>query len=124
MNTKKTVLKTAVAVILVMAGFSTVKAQLRVGTNGNFGTTSNVPLIFDVNNVKAGSTGSSSNSNVSFGYEAHLNTTTGSANTAIGFKALRNTTGGQNAAFGNEALTTNTSGSYNTAFGFLCAKNQ
>ena len=51
--------------------------QLKVGTNGTFGTTSNVPLIFTVNNVKSGSTGSSSNSNVSFGYEANLNTTVG-----------------------------------------------
>ena len=35
MNKKRTILKTAVAVILVMTCFFNVKAQLRVGANGN-----------------------------------------------------------------------------------------
>jgi len=97
--------------------------QLRVGVNGTFGTTTNVPLIFDVNSVRSGFTGSSSNSNVSFGYEALLNSSSGGWNAAFGWKALRNTTGSYNTAIGFEALLSNSSGIYNTASGINALRN-
>jgi len=112
---------------------SIVFGQLRVGANGTFGTTSAVPLIFDVNAVKSGSTGSPSVKSVSFGYEALFNTTetdnvaigqsalqsctTATANVALGLNALRNNTGESNTAGGTCALSNTTSGSGNTAFG-------
>ena len=97
--------------------------QLRVGTNGSLGTTSNIPLVFNVNNVKSGATGSSSNSGVSFGYEALLTMPSGGGwNTAVGNRALRNATGSYNTAFGSDALYANTSGAYNTACGINALK--
>ena len=97
--------------------------QLRVATNGSFGTTSNVPLVFTVNNIRSGITGSSSSNNVSFGYEALLNSSGTNWNTAFGFRALRVTTGSYNTAFGTETLIANTSGNYNTASGFCALKS-
>ena len=62
--------KNVFTVSLIMV-VSTMFCQLRVDTNGSFGTTTNVPLIFSVNNVKYWTIGNSSNANVSFGYEAY-----------------------------------------------------
>ncbi len=75
------------------------------------------------------------NFNVFIGYQAGNANSTGSVNTAIGYKALpsntgtgntangsssllNNTTGDYNTASGNSALLTNTTGSYNTALGY------
>lgn len=85
-----------------------------------FGTTGNYPVVFKVNNILSGSTGSSDNTNVFFGYESLFNP--GSINTystAIGYKALRNaaTGNGHNTALGAYSLHSNTTGSYNTAVG-------
>jgi len=85
--------------------------------------TSDVPLIFTVDNIKSGFTGSSSNASVSFGYEANLNRPAGGSSTAFGWKALRIATGDYNTAIGVEALTTNTTGAYNTAGGYRALKN-
>ena len=93
--------------------------QLRVSTNGSFGTTSSTPLLFNVNNgTKAGSTGSASITNVSFGYQALNSLTSGTNNTAVGYNALRaTTTGSYNTAQGCSALDGNISGVHNVAFG-------
>ena len=96
---------------------SIVFGQLRVGTSGSFGTTTNVPLVFNVNNVKSGSTGSSSDINVSFGYQAHLSSS-GANNTAMGYNALQaNRNGNYNTATGCSALGCNRDGTGNTAHG-------
>ena len=108
------------------------------GTASNFlGTAGNVPVIFKVNNILAGFTGSSGNTNVSFGYEALLNRTGGAGNTAVGVEALHsvttsnyhtaigyralydNTEGVNNTATGYAALRYNTTGNYNTANGYV-----
>ena len=57
-----------VANLLLMVA-TIAQGQLKVSASSAFGTTTNVPLVFDVNNVKSGSTGSASISSVSFGYE-------------------------------------------------------
>ncbi|MCC6838548.1 MAG: tail fiber domain-containing protein [Flavobacteriales bacterium] len=88
-----------------------------VGTNGanNFvGTTDNKPLVFRVQNVRAGYL---SGGNVSFGKYA-LENTTGLDNTAVGAFSLRLTsTGNYNAAMGKYAMGSNTSGGDNVAVG-------
>ena len=98
------------------------------------GTTDAHPLVFKVNNIRAGFIGYST-SNTSFGYQALISNTTGNYNTATGLGALTfNTTGSNNTANGYKALYSNingvrnvvigdnamyssTSGSYNTAVG-------
>ena len=95
---------------------STIFGQLRVSASGAFGPVTNVPLVFDVNNVKAGSTGSVAILNVSFGYETLLSQS-GNCNTAFGWRALRNTTGSYNTAVGYGALVANTTGATNVAVG-------
>jgi hypothetical protein len=116
-------MKKIIFAFLLSMAVSIVFGQVRISTNGHLGTTSNIPLIFDVNSIKSGATGSSSSSNVSFGYEALLNVPSGaSCNTAMGFKASRNTTGNHNTSYGYEALSANTTGTYNTAAGFNALK--
>jgi hypothetical protein len=98
------------SIVILSMVVSIAFGQLRVNTNGSFGTTTNVPLNFTVNSFKAGSTGSSSNLNVSFGYNALLSVNaSGVNNTAMGFNALRaNQSGSYNTAFGCSALDNNT----------------
>ena len=105
---------TVILCVIVSIAFG----QLKVGTNGSFGTTTTDPLNFTVFNVKAGSTGSSTNLNVSFGMQALLNnTSSGLNNTAVGYNALRtNSTGDFNTAIGYSALDKN-NGNNNTAIG-------
>ena len=127
-------MKKIILIVAVFALVANVSAQLKVdangdtriskniyleGTSGILGTTSNVPIRFRVNDVLAGSTGSSNKSNVSFGYGAlNSNTTGGNNNTAIGGWALNfNTSGVYNTANGTYALYRNTTGSTNTAIG-------
>jgi hypothetical protein len=111
-------MKKIVLSLLSMMVASLMYGQLKVSANGHFGTTSNVPLIFDVNNVRAGNTGSFSNANVSFGYQALSSNTSGTYNTASGHSALKNSTTGQfNTAFGANALISNLAGNRNTAIG-------
>jgi len=84
------------------------------------GTTDNTPLNFRVNNALAGSLGTITNNNVSFGTLSLPNTSTGIQNTALGGLALgKNTTGVGNAATGYGTLYNNTSGNYNTSIGYL-----
>jgi hypothetical protein len=91
------------------------------GTNPtvNFiGTTDAQPLVFKVNNQKAGYLGTSATVNTAIGYQALNANTSGVANTAIGVSALSaNTSGNNNLAIGVQALGANTSGSDNTASG-------
>ena len=98
-----------------------------IGNSSNFlGTSTNVPVVFKVNNIFAGSTGSTLNRNVSFGYEALLNPsvpTGGDCNSAYGFRSLySNTTGANNIAFGAWALYNNTIVSFNTAVGYIAGQ--
>ncbi len=92
-------MKKIVSIIIVFAFFANVSAQLKVNSSGE--TTTNNIFTFKVNNVLAGFTGSSTNSNVSFG-----------------FSALRNTTGMYNTAIGYNVLSYNKTGTYNTAIGY------
>ena len=91
------------------------------GTDGlhNFiGTTDYTPLLFKVNNVRAGLL-DPTNSNTSFGYNALGALTSGSGNTATGYQALAsNTSGILNTASGTNALFSNSSGLENTAIGY------
>ena len=85
------------------------------GTNF-LGTTDNIPLSIRVNNQKAGRI-DHLNSNTFLGYLSGNSTITGSANTAIGQRALRNvTTNGYNVAVGMDAML-NATGGYNIAIG-------
>ncbi len=91
------------------------------GTNPsvNFiGTTDANPLVFRVNNVRAGFIDyDNTKGNTSFGYQ-NLISNTGAYNTAFGYNSLySNTTGFDNTANGNSALYYNTTGYYNTANG-------
>ena len=97
------------------------------------GTTDNVPLVFRVNNQKAGLI--DVNSNLFLGYQAG-NVNTGMENTALGHQALYSQTNGfsntatgvyalastvsstANTANGSWSLAYNTTGSFNSAFGF------
>lgn len=97
------------------------------------GTTDNVPLVFRVNNQKAGLIDVSSN--LFLGYQAG-NVNTGTDNTGLGYQALNSQNNGfgntatgvytlassvgstANTANGASALTFNTTGSFNSAFGF------
>ena len=81
--------------------------QLKITPNG----------VFKTDNSLAGSTGTSGNSNVSFGFGALANNSS-NMNTAIGYEALyANTTGYSNTANGYYALRANTIGTSNTAVG-------
>ncbi len=102
------------------AGNTLVNGNIYIGGASNsLATTSNTPIIFKVNNsVAAGSTGSSGNYNVSFGYGS-LSNPTGARNTANGSYALYANTGGNaNTANGYYALYSNTTGTENTANGY------
>ncbi|MDR1729133.1 MAG: tail fiber domain-containing protein [Prevotellaceae bacterium] len=121
---------------LEVTGNTLVNGNIYIGgTSNSLATNSNTPLVFKVNNtVAAGSTGSSGNTNVSFGYSALKNSirdrntaigyytlasnTNGNHNTATGYYALRaNTDGVSNIAYGAQALYKNTTGSGNIAIG-------
>ena len=123
---------------LHVVGDAFVTGNFLIGTASNFlGTTGNYPLIFKSNNVLAGSTGSSANTNISFGYEALLNPQSALENTAVGYSALRFANGAnniystaigayalysaiasnRNTASGAYALYSNTTGNSNNAFG-------
>ncbi len=83
------------------------------------GTTDAQPLIFKINNQKAGYLGTSSTTNTAFGYQTLNANTSGVSNTANGFQALYANAGASyNSAYGVQALYTNTSGHDNTANGF------
>ena len=84
-------MKKIIVTIIGFAFLASVSAQLRVDVNGNtqvdkniylnsasnfIGTTgTNIPITFKANNVLAGFTGHSGNTNVSFGYGALPNLT-------------------------------------------------
>lgn len=79
------------------------------------GTTDNVPLVFKVNNQKAGLI--DVNPNLFLGYQAG-NLNTGLENTGIGYQSLNsNTIGYGNTAVGTYSIASNTDGSGNTATG-------
>lgn len=89
-----------------------------IGATNFLGATNNLPLVFKVNNVRAGYLGISSTANTSFGTNSLSNFSTGYNNTAIGYDALLNsTTGVYNTAIGAQSMRTNTTGGYNTAIG-------
>ncbi len=123
---------------------ATIDAWYTTGNTGtdslkNFlGTKDNKPLVFKVDNTRAGylssidgftnytsfgykalSGGNTGEANVAFGFQALLNNTTGAGNSAFGMNALAgNITGGNNTAVGNRALA-NSTGNSNTALGSL-----
>ncbi len=80
------------------------------------GTTDNQPLVFRVNNTRAGYISANYNS---IGPGALANNTTGTGNNAMGNNALAaNTSGNSNTAIGYSALAANTTGSSNVAIGY------
>lgn len=84
------------------------------------GTTDGVGLAIRVNNQKSGYISPDNGTLLAlYGYQAgNLGVSTGIANAAFGFRALRaNTTGAFNLSFGTQALLSNTSGSNNIALG-------
>ena len=105
------------------------------------GTTDQQPLVFKVNNEKAGIIDyGAALANTAFGYHSLAANTGGVRNTAIGYHALSsNTSGYQNTAMGDSALYTNnaagntavgskalsanTTGGYNTATGVNVLKS-
>lgn len=95
------------------------KGNMGTDTAINFiGTTDAEPLVFKVNNQKAGYIDYSANANTGFGYQALYSNTEGAANTAVGYSTLMsNTFGTYNTATGYAALSSNTYGSSNTANG-------
>ncbi len=88
------------------------------GTNANInfiGTTDNKPLIFRINNERAGFV---NGTNTSLGKLALVSNTTGVDNVAVGaFSTRYNTTGNGNAALGKNSLSSNTTGGDNVALG-------
>lgn len=87
---------------------------------GNFlGTTNAQPLVFKVNNARAGLVDYSNVSmNVSLGFQTLNALTSGFGNSAFGYQAMPSTTTGTyNSAFGRYALLYNTTGSNNVAIG-------
>jgi len=133
-------IKKIILTFIVLAFFANVSAQLEVKSSGdtyvskniylesatNFiGTTAiNIPITFKLGTTTyAGFTGSSVNTNVSFGYGSLKNPFTGSYNVAVGVGALFNQTCTGNIAIGYRALYTNTTGGYNTANGFQALYN-
>ncbi len=118
-------MKKTLLLFVTLCGNMLVNGNIYIGgTSNSLATNGSTPLVFKVNNsVVAGSTGSSGNSNVSFGYRS-LSNSTGTANTANGYYALySNTTGYNNTAIGYHALYYNTGGIGNTANGYnaLCS---
>lgn len=94
------------------------KLDGNAGTNAtvNFiGTTDAEPLVFKVNNLRAGFIYSS---NTALGYQTFTNNTSGFSNSAFGYKTLSlNNTGYQNTAVGHSSLSDNTAGNENCAIG-------
>ena len=93
------------------------------GTNAstNFiGTIDAQPLVFKVNNTRAGYIEyDSSKANTSFGHQSLVSNTTGIYNAAVGYRSLfANTKGNQNTALGYSALYNNTTGYSNTGIGY------
>jgi hypothetical protein len=81
------------------------------------GSINDAPLIFKVNNTRAGLI-SSANLNTSLGYNSFSSNVSGGLNTAFGSAALRsNTSGNTNTAIGSNCLPLNTTGPENTAVG-------
>lgn len=74
-------------------------------------------VILDINGYYIALGPAAANTNTAFGYQALLNNTSGTGNTALGSSALRFDTASSNTAFGSEALGINTSGDANTATG-------
>lgn len=109
------------------------------GNSGNpasyfLGTTDTMPLLFRVNNVRAGAidhvranvflgsnsggTTTTGDGNAAIGFNSLNALTSGTSNSALGINSLRNnTTGSSNVGIGANALFTNTTGSSITAVG-------
>jgi len=136
-------MKKTILLLIIFAALTNVSAQIKVNSSGNvgigkdplykldvagdiyigstsniLGTTNSNAITFKVNGSSAGFSGSSSNTNMSFGFGSLPNPLAGTYNSAIGFNALnKNTTGSYNVANGYIALSSNTTGNANTANG-------
>jgi hypothetical protein len=98
-----------------------------VGPSNFVGTTNNAPLVFKVNNVRAGLIDNSNFANLFLGSEAGINTITsfpiggiasGAYNVGLGTNALKaNTRGAFNLGIGYDALSANTTGYANFGMG-------
>jgi len=118
-------MKKIISTIIVFAFFANLNAQLKVDSLGNVGiggvagTIDNAPITFKVNGSLAGFTGSSANSNVSFGFGSLPNSLAGTNNTVLGFNAFfHNINGNGNTVIGNSAFYNISQGSNNTVIGF------
>jgi hypothetical protein len=70
-----------------------------------------------INGVTVGKGAGSIATNTAVGFEAGYSNTSGDLITAIGYQALKASTGSYNTAVGYRSLTANTTGNYNTALG-------
>ncbi|MDQ8003466.1 MAG: tail fiber domain-containing protein [Pedobacter sp.] len=116
-NTKFPTTK-AVSDALASAAANVWSKQGNAGTTDTdfIGTTDNKPLLFKIDNEKAGQITNTSR-NTFLGYHAGKDTNSGK-NTGFGYLALgKNASGEENAAHGADALAANTAGSWNTALG-------
>ena len=66
---------------------------------------------------QVGANDDGTNFNTAMGFESFITNTTGTRNTAFGYKALEVSNANRNSAFGCNAMRQNTSGGYNTAIG-------
>jgi hypothetical protein len=61
---------------------------------------------------------SSGSENTAVGFKSLYSNTTSSGNTSVGYNSLYSSTGWQNTAVGHHSLSSNTTGNYNTAIGY------
>nr|MCU0340259.1 hypothetical protein [Spirosomataceae bacterium] len=104
------------------------------------GSDNDFPLVFKVNNIRAGFLDNSGNANVFFGVNSGIGNTsywntglgvgtlsaalTGNSNTAVGrFSMNKNTTGTANTSIGVQSLENNTQGDYNMAVGVFALRS-
>jgi len=87
-------------------------------TNNFLGNTDDIAINFLVNGQKSGRLGSSSETNVSYGYKTIVGNVSGFYNSAFGKEALSvNISGYENSAFGHMVLQRSFSGINNSGFG-------
>lgn len=97
--------------------------NLLIGTTTDAGYKLNVNGDAQINTLRVGLGAGSISSNTVLGNLALNSNVTGSANTAVGNQALRNSTSSNNTAVGNQSLYATTTGGSNTSMGAGALRN-